>query len=199
MGGIIVGRSSSSVFGLFVEPGIVDADSQGELFIIAHTPSPPITVTKGQRIAQFVPLPHMAAGITPMTQEPRGQKCLGSSGGIALLAFDLTTRPKRPCKITFQGNTVLLEYALLDTGADSCLIDSNKYPKMWPLLPTNATVSGIGGVRLAKKSPPILVEIDGKTASTVFSLTPLPQTVDCIIGRDVLAQLGFVLTDCLFP
>ncbi|RMC21863.1 hypothetical protein DUI87_02734 [Hirundo rustica rustica] len=50
--------------------------------------------------------------------------------------------------------------------------------------------AGIGGIRLAQRSPLLTVEVDDKLAKAVFSLTPLPAEVDCILGRDVLTQLG---------
>ncbi|RMC03850.1 hypothetical protein DUI87_19603 [Hirundo rustica rustica] len=189
-GGLILGRSSGSVLGLFIEPGVVDADSEGEIFVIASTPHPPIKILKGQRIAQFVPLPQLTANILPRSKEPRGTGCLGSSGAITLPVIDLSTRPKRTCHLHYQGQTATLHKALLDTGADTCIVDLTKYPKMWPLLSSNITVSGIGGIRLAQRSPLLTVEVDDKLAKAVFSLTPLPAEVDCILGRDVLTQLG---------
>ncbi|RMC01799.1 hypothetical protein DUI87_21607 [Hirundo rustica rustica] len=51
--------------------------------------------------------------------------------------------------------------------------------------------AGIGGIRLAQRSPLLTVEVDDKLAKAVFSLTPLPAEVDCILGRDVLTQLGY--------
>ncbi|RMC22148.1 hypothetical protein DUI87_03021 [Hirundo rustica rustica] len=194
-GGLILGRSSGSVLGLFIEPGVVDTDCEGEIFVIASTPYPPMKILKGQRIAQFVPLPQLTANILPRSKEPRGTGCLGSSGAITLPIIDLSTRPKRTCHLHYQGQTATLHKALLDTGADTCIVDLTKYPKMWPLLSSNTTVSGIGGIRLAQRSPLLTVEVDNKLAKAVFSLTPLPAEVDCILGRDVLTQLGYVLTD----
>ncbi|RMB90787.1 hypothetical protein DUI87_32854 [Hirundo rustica rustica] len=191
-GGLILGRSSGSVLGLFIEPGVVDADSEGEIFVIASTPHPPMKILKGQRIAQFVPLPQLTANILPRSKEPRGGTgCLGSSGAITLPVIDLSTRPKRTCHLHYQGQTATLHKALLDTGVDTCIVDLTKYPKMWPLLSSNTTVSGIGGIRLAQRSPLLTVKVDDKLAKAVFSLTPLPaEEVDCILGRDVLTQLG---------
>ncbi|RMC05650.1 hypothetical protein DUI87_17735 [Hirundo rustica rustica] len=57
------------------------------------------------------------------------------------------------------------------------------------------TVTGVGGMTLASRTPTLTVVIDGKYAQASFSITPLPPTVQCLIGRDVLAQLGIVLTN----
>ncbi|RMC04077.1 hypothetical protein DUI87_19414 [Hirundo rustica rustica] len=57
------------------------------------------------------------------------------------------------------------------------------------------TVTGVGGMTLASRTLTLTVVIDGKYAQASFSITPLPPTVQCLIGRDVLAQLGIVLTN----
>ncbi|XP_074022479.1 deoxyuridine 5'-triphosphate nucleotidohydrolase-like [Numenius arquata] len=52
---LLLGRSSTTQMGLFVLPGVIDADFTGEIKIMAWTPSPSWFVPKGQRIAQSVP------------------------------------------------------------------------------------------------------------------------------------------------
>ncbi|RLV62728.1 hypothetical protein DV515_00019007, partial [Chloebia gouldiae] len=37
VGGLLLGRSSASMMGLFVLPGIIDADYTGEIMIMAHS------------------------------------------------------------------------------------------------------------------------------------------------------------------
>ncbi|NXA57684.1 POK9 protein, partial [Nothocercus julius] len=59
LGALLLGRSSASVMGLFVLPGVIDADYTGEIQIMAHTPYPPLKIGQGQRIAQLVPLPQL--------------------------------------------------------------------------------------------------------------------------------------------
>ncbi|KFP00859.1 hypothetical protein N300_14979, partial [Calypte anna] len=122
VGGLIIGRSSAYVLGLIVETGVIDKDTEGEIFIIAHTMFPPLFIPKGQRLAQLVPLPHMTVAVPPLSTEPRGKGCLGSSGGISLPVIDLSTRPKTACRLSYLGHTITLKKALLDTGADSCII-----------------------------------------------------------------------------
>ncbi|XP_023801323.1 uncharacterized protein LOC111942408 [Cyanistes caeruleus] len=93
-GGLLLGRSSISVMGLFVLPGVIDADYTGEIQIMAYTLYPPITVEAGQRIAQFIPLPQTTKGIQTLMQGPRNNQGFGSSG-IAMLTMDLNSRPKK--------------------------------------------------------------------------------------------------------
>uniref|UniRef100_A0A8C5T730 dUTPase-like domain-containing protein n=1 Tax=Malurus cyaneus samueli TaxID=2593467 RepID=A0A8C5T730_9PASS len=86
--------SSASMMGLFVLPGVVDADFEGEIMIMVYTPFPPVTIQKGQRIAQAVPLPHMTEGITPIKDTPREMGGFGSTGGLTLLTLNLHERPR---------------------------------------------------------------------------------------------------------
>uniref|UniRef100_A0A8C3UA08 dUTPase-like domain-containing protein n=1 Tax=Catharus ustulatus TaxID=91951 RepID=A0A8C3UA08_CATUS len=66
--------------GLFVLPGVIDSDYTGELMIMAFTLFPPFTITKGQHIAQIIPLPQLTKGIAPLCQQPRQDKGFGSTG-----------------------------------------------------------------------------------------------------------------------
>ncbi|NXH65446.1 POK9 protein, partial [Rhabdornis inornatus] len=192
VGGRLIGRSSASAMGMIVLPGCVDADYEGEIMIMVQTSYPPLKITQGQRIAQFIPLPQLTKGMLPLKQGPRGQGGFGSTGGLTLLTIDLSTRPKKPCKLYFQGQSMDL-IGLLDTGSDTCVIAPDKWPADWPIQPSTTTVTGIGGMTLASRTPVLTVEIEGKTAAASFSIAPLLLSVKCLIGRDVLTQLGIVL------
>lgn len=54
MGALLVGRSSSGINGLVILPGVIDADYEGQIHIIAYTLQPPLTIQKGTRVAQLV-------------------------------------------------------------------------------------------------------------------------------------------------
>lgn len=194
MGALLLGRSSATMLGLFVLPGVIDADFTGEICVMVYTPFPPIQIEKGQRIAQLVPLEQMTKSLPPRQLQSRGERGFGSTGGLTLLTMNLNDRPKRTVIIEYQGGKQTLE-GLLDTGADSSIISPDCWPRNWPLQSTTATVTGVGGLTLARKSPMLSVTIDGKTLWTVFSIVPLPPTVQCLIGRDILAQMGVVLTN----
>lgn len=194
VGALLLGRSSATIMGLFVLPGVIDADFSGEIMIMAHTPFPPIKIPKGQRIAQLVPLPQITNGLAPRSLDNRGQGGFGSTGGLTLLTIDLSSRPKKTVHLSYQNYKLTLT-GLLDTGADTSIISPEQYPSNWPLHATANTVTGIGGMTLASRSPIITVEIEGKTTAVAFSIVQLPPTVQCLIGRDVLSQLGVVLTN----
>ncbi|NWZ90991.1 POK9 protein, partial [Nesospiza acunhae] len=165
VGALLLGRSSASMLGLFVLPG---------------------------RIAQLVPLPQLAEGMLPLQQNICGEHGFGSTGGLTLLTLDLSTRPKHTVKLEYNGEQKNLE-GLLDTGVDSSTVSPEYWPPGWPLQNSMVTVTGVGGLTLAKKSPALSVTIVGQTLRCVLSVIPLPNTVQCLIGRDILAQMGMVL------
>ncbi|NXT45130.1 POK9 protein, partial [Pelecanoides urinatrix] len=192
MGALLLGRSSATMMGLFVLPGVIDADYTGEIYVMVHTLFPPIQIEKGQRIAQLIPLEQMAKTLPPRQTQSRGERGFGSTGGLTLLTMNLNDRPKRTVILDYRSERQTLE-GLLDTGADSSIVSPDFWPHNWPLQPTTVTVTRVGGLTLARKSPMLSVTIDGKTLWSVFSIVPLPPTVQCLIGRDILAQMGVVL------
>ncbi|NWY36269.1 POK9 protein, partial [Sylvia atricapilla] len=192
VGGLILGRSSASISGLFILPGLLDADYSGKIMIMVHTPFPPLKIAKGQRLAQVVPLPQLAKALPPIQPTPRGKKGFGSTGGLVLLTVDLLSRPKRQLQLRFKDKTVELT-RLLDTGTNSSIISPDYWPQNWPLLASSTTVTGIGGMTLASKTPTLVVTMNEKTLQTIFSVTMLPHTVQCLVGRDILSQMGLVL------
>ncbi|NWX65979.1 POK9 protein, partial [Promerops cafer] len=192
IGALLIRRSSATIMGLFVLPGVTDADYHGEICIIAQTPFPPVTIQQGQRIAQLVPLPQLTRGMKPEQTESRAERRFRSTGGLVLLTLDLNSRPKKTVKIKYQGKEQTLT-GLLHTRADSSIIAPNFWPCHWPLHPATATVTRVGGVTLASRTPPLSVTLDGKCLSASFSVVQLPPTVQCLIGRDILTQMGVVL------
>ncbi|NWS50573.1 POK9 protein, partial [Probosciger aterrimus] len=116
-GALLLGRSSSSLQGLFVYPGVIDADYQGEIMVIVKTDWPPAIIEKGSRIAQLVPLLHLTAGMTPALGSDRGPGGFGSTGGLALLTMSMRKRPVETVTF-FNRSRQIRVAALLDTGAD---------------------------------------------------------------------------------
>ncbi|NXV02728.1 POK9 protein, partial [Cettia cetti] len=191
-GGLLAGRSSASAMGLLVLLGCIDADYEGEIMIMVQTSYPPVKISQCQRLAQLIPLPQLTKGLTPLKQNPRGQGGFGSTGGLTLLTIDLSNRPKKRCRLSFQGQDIALT-ELLDTGADTCIISPTHWPSNWPIQSSTTTVTGIGGMTLANRTPILIVEIEGRQTSASFSIAPLLPMVECLIGWDVLSQLGLML------
>lgn len=202
VGALLLGRSSTTMKGLFVLPGVIDADYEGDIQIMAYAQVPPLQVHKGQRIAQLIPFPPLMRSILPweletIVKENRGDQGFGSTGdNLACVMMDLTNRPQLKATISYQGESISLK-GLLDTGADSSVVSSRNWPPPWPAYPSTATVTGVGGMTLAHKSP--IVQISVEKTSTVITTTlaivDLPPSVPLLIGRNVLAQLGLHLTD----
>ncbi|RMC11108.1 hypothetical protein DUI87_12020 [Hirundo rustica rustica] len=151
-------------------------------------------IKKGQRLAQLIPFPQLAKDISPMRHDARNQKSFGSTGRLTLLTINLSTRPRRAVELCLNGQIKKL-MGLLDTGADTSIIAPSEWPHDWPLQAAATTVTRVGEMTLASRTPTLTVVIDGKYAQASFSITPLPPTVQCLIRQDVLAQLSIVLTN----
>ena len=58
--GLLLRCSSSTIKGLLIAPGVIDADYTGKIKIMAHSPQWPITtIASGQHIAQLILVPAM--------------------------------------------------------------------------------------------------------------------------------------------
>ncbi|NWY44035.1 POK9 protein, partial [Sylvia atricapilla] len=169
VGGLLLGRSSASISKLFVIPSVIDLDYTGEIMIMVYTPYPPVKISKEQRLAQLIPLPQMTRRMPPLKQEPREQGSFGSTERLTLLTIDLSNRPKKPCRLYFQDQSITLT-RLLNTGADTSIITPEEWPPHWPVQPSTTTVTGVSGMTLASRTPVLKVEIDGKQATTSFSI-----------------------------
>lgn len=89
--GLLMGRSSSNRKNLIVYPSVIDTGYTGDLFAVVHNLNEvtPHTIQPGDRIAQIIPLPNLAAGL-PLrrvesvddfdTPDNRGEAGFGSSG-----------------------------------------------------------------------------------------------------------------------
>ncbi|KFR05193.1 hypothetical protein N306_02196, partial [Opisthocomus hoazin] len=116
VGALLIGRSSSGVKGLIILPGLIDADYTGQIVIVAHTPFPPTHIPARSKVAQLIPLPHLAAAIPATSERTRGSAGFGSTGAAAMLTLAMGQRPS--VTVTFQhGLERRLLMALLDTQA----------------------------------------------------------------------------------
>ncbi|RLV62922.1 hypothetical protein DV515_00018807 [Chloebia gouldiae] len=60
---------------------------------------------------------------------------------------------------------------------------------------STSTITGVGGMTLASKSPLLTVVIDNRRLNAVFSIVQLPPRVQCLVGGDILAQLEQPFTE----
>jgi len=193
-GALLLGRSSTSLKGLTVIPGRIDADYTGTIDIIVQTSFPPIHIPAGSRIAQLVPLPHLTADIPPKNVTPREDRGFGSTGAGVFLTMSMNRRPATVATLEARGQQIQLSL-LLDTGADLTIVEERLWPKTWPTKPMERGVEGVGGYTPVQRSVDrIVITIDNRHATVPVTIMPLPNGVNGLIGRDVLDQLGVVLT-----
>ncbi|NWR40487.1 POK9 protein, partial [Tachuris rubrigastra] len=131
MGALLLGKSSTTLSGVFVLLGLVDADYSGEIKIMIYMPFPPVKICNGQRLAQLVPLPQLTKTIAPLSDQKRTDHAFRSTGDEALLALNLSSRPKLKITIYWEHRSHTL-LALLDTAADSSIISPEHWPPRWP-------------------------------------------------------------------
>lgn len=62
MHALLIGRSFTTKLGLFVLPGVIDSNYEGEIQIMLWRPVPPCFIPAGQRLAQLVPFCSTAPG-----------------------------------------------------------------------------------------------------------------------------------------
>ncbi|XP_076776970.1 endogenous retrovirus group K member 113 Pro protein-like [Arvicanthis niloticus] len=191
--GLILGRSSLTLKGLVVHPGVIDQDYTGELQVLCSSPQGVFSNSPRDRIAQLVVLPSLH-DCFPSTEKLRGAQGLGSSGtDFAHLVVDFKTRPT--LKLAIEGKNFT---GILDSGADKSIISSNWWPKTWPVKRSSHSLQGLG----YEASPAISSRSltwqapEGQTGSFIPYVLPLPVN---LWGRDILQDLGLVLTSEYSP
>ncbi|TRZ08216.1 hypothetical protein HGM15179_018893 [Zosterops borbonicus] len=121
---LLLGRSSTSKQGIFVLPGITDADYVGNIGIMVQTLRPPIHRPKRTRLAQLIPLKAQVPKQGVMVREDGD---FGSTGTPQVM-FTVPLLKAKPIKpITFQhpdSGTLMAKETLLDTGSDVTILPS---------------------------------------------------------------------------
>ncbi|NXX52461.1 POK9 protein, partial [Scopus umbretta] len=119
---LLLGRSSVTRQGLFVLPGVIDADFIGEIKTMVWTPTPPCQIPLGSHIAQLVPF---RSQVSRHLENARGDGCFGSTGPAQVLWAQKvsTRRPSYRCSLRYSTlqREVHLE-GIIDTGADVTII-----------------------------------------------------------------------------
>ena len=136
---LIIGRASSTIKGLVIQPSIVDNDYTGEIVLLATAPFRPVQVVPGKRIAQALPLPLNDS--LPALSQSRGATDPGSSDVFWIKAM-CRERPSSVLTLYFQGRPFK---GLLDTGADTTCFSPLDWPPEWPTVTSMDSVSGVAG------------------------------------------------------
>ncbi|NXH09979.1 POK9 protein, partial [Bucco capensis] len=141
MGAQLIGRSSATMNGITVYPGVIDADYTGTIKIMVKAEPPPITIPKGSKIAQLIPIPQVVKGQDRM----KGSNGFGSTGGLVMFSIPLGQRPSTVVSFT-RGEQQFQVSALLDTGADVTIVNMKRWSSHWPLQQLGGSVQGAGGI-----------------------------------------------------
>ncbi|KAL2311248.1 hypothetical protein Nmel_002941, partial [Mimus melanotis] len=116
---LLVGRSSATIQGIFVNPGVIDTDFTGRTCAMVSTPCPPVTIPAGTRIAQLVPFPSY---VPRANQRNRKDGGFGSTGTLQIFwTMNISSRrPQMVCTLLVPAaNPPQIQLrGLLDTGAD---------------------------------------------------------------------------------
>ncbi|NWX57802.1 POK9 protein, partial [Promerops cafer] len=118
---LLLGRSSTTLLGLIVLPGVIDSDSNDEIRIVAWTPFPPCTIHQGTHLAQLFPFSHDLP--SPVKECKTRVGGFGSTGTPQILWVQ-TISDKRPtcnCTLSLQAEQITLT-GILDTEADVTVI-----------------------------------------------------------------------------
>lgn len=186
--GLLLGRSSVSLQGITVLPGVVDADYTGEIQFIIAPPVKAVKIQSGQRIAQLLLFPLVGLSNPTVTNSPRGDGGFGSSDATYLLQEIKAQRPLKVLKI--QGKPM---EGLLDTGADVSCIAGKDWPTSWPIQETASNLIGLGSAKNVLKSSSILTWEDPDGGTGHFNPYVIPSLPFSLWGRDILSQMGVLL------
>lgn len=187
--GLLLGRSSSTLRGLIVFPGVVDSDYQGTLKVLCHSPYGVVSIAPRDRIAQLLLMPSLHSSF-PARDESRQQACLGSSGvDVACLSMQLDNRPM--LDIIIEGKNFS---GLIDTGADRSIIKQDAWPRAWPLQNSSQTLQGLGYANCPQLSAKELYWKTEEGQQGRFQPYVLQIPVN-LWGRDIQTQMQLRLTN----
>jgi len=191
--GLLVGHSSAGVKGLLVIPRVINIDYVGQIHVMAHALCPPLFVAKGSRIAQIVGTSNSLNHSSAKTLH--GDQSLDSMGPAVCFTTKMDHRPTMSI-IMSQRNESVQIYAMLDTGADVSIVSTIVWPEEWPVSAPTAAIAGVGGhsTTMMSKHPVQMTFPEGQEVSLRVYIMQLTGTLPALIGRDVLSQIGAVLT-----
>ncbi|RLV63390.1 hypothetical protein DV515_00018320, partial [Chloebia gouldiae] len=159
VGGLLLGRSSTSKQGVIVLPGVIDADIVGQVQIMAYALQPSVTIPKGSKIAQIPPhknfLTHREYYEKLKKQghvaKIRRNKGFGSSGYDVFFTLDLNQRPYQRIQLKKGSQQISLK-PLLDSGADVTIINQHMWPQTWELQSPFTPIVGVRGAKAPKQN-----------------------------------------------
>lgn len=191
---LLLGRSSVSKQGIFVLPGVIDADFTGTISIMVKVFVPPVTIMAGTRIAQLVPF---RASVPCVRDAERGGGGFGSTDTpfVAFTEIIGSAKPVRQFNLYGPlGKSLLGKRMLLDTGSDVTIVPKEEWFEGWELQNVNTVVTGIGGQSSTQISVNFITIEDCEDKRTAHVRPYVLNTTVWLLGRDALAQWGVRLT-----
>ncbi|NXE17058.1 POK9 protein, partial [Lophotis ruficrista] len=120
---LLLGRSSNTMQGLFILPGVIDSDYTGEIKIMLWTPQPSYFITSGVKLAQLIPFKDSLDTEMPASRGERGNQGFGSTGNpeIYWTQHIVSSCPMLRCMVT-KGRDQAIINGLIDTGTDITIV-----------------------------------------------------------------------------
>lgn len=185
--GIILGRSSITLKGLTILPGLIDEDYEGEIKIMVQSQKSPIMIEAGTRLAQILLVPYIPEGQV-LQHQKRGTNAFGSSDAIFWVQQVKKEWPQLELKINGKIFT-----GLINAGADVSVISWMHWPQQWPTHFTVTHLQGIGQSHSPQQSAQLLHWQDSEGNNGMFKPYVLPHLPINLWGRDVLEKMGVLL------
>lgn len=184
--GLVIGRSSCTVKGLHVAPGIIDADYDREIKVMAQSLGGIIVIHQGQRLAHLILLPLVSTN-NPSKADKRGTWGFGLSDAYCIQDI----RPQRP-ELMLEINGRKFK-GLLDTGADVSVITASQWPSQWPKNASMMYLQDIGQSQNPEQSSDELRWKDAEGHQGTFKPYIVPGLPVNLCGRDVMTNIGVYL------
>lgn len=98
----LIGRSRTTLRGIHVHLGLIDADYLGQIHAMVSIDDPPVTIQKGTCIAQIVPI---VSSVPNTVGRSRGTGSFGSTGVPQVFWAEKVTEnhPEKTCILTASG------------------------------------------------------------------------------------------------
>ncbi|RMB99769.1 hypothetical protein DUI87_23771 [Hirundo rustica rustica] len=186
MSAFLMGRSSATIQSIMVHLGLIDADFSGQIHAMVSTPTPPLTIPKGTRIAQLVPF---KSSVSRTEDRSRGDGSFGSTGPPQVRWTAVLTKDRPETLWACATPSEIHLCGLLDTRADVSILSLAAWPLQWPLTLAKTSIAGLGGTKqcYVSQNPAAITNLEGQTAIIWPHVTEIAQN---LWGRDVLAVWG---------